>query len=144
MTHLVFDRNGRYRVAVDLPVRTALGEWVYSPDQYRGERVYSAFLALQVDGLVEVDLNPFGRADVATERDVWEVEPLSSWKHGMRQVAAYVRGSGCRGNLALIGDAFPPLQNIIFHECQNAGFRLWWWNSVAHRFDEMERQTDDE
>ena len=32
---------------------------------------------------------PYGRADVATDTHVIEVEPYTSWRHGIRQALAY-------------------------------------------------------
>lgn len=69
-----------------------------------GEAPYIAELAHRVQGLAEVTL-PAGRADVANCTDVYEVEPVRSWKHGAQQAYAYGAMSGLRPNLALFGKA---------------------------------------
>lgn len=68
------------------------------------EAAQIASLALRVGGIAEVTL-PAGRADVATDTDVYEVEPVGSWKAGARQAFAYSAMSGLTANLALFGPA---------------------------------------
>lgn len=46
---------------------------------------------------------PFGRADVATATDVFEVEPYKRWRDGIRQAFAYGAMTGLTPNLALYG-----------------------------------------
>lgn len=68
-----------------------------------GEAFYRDKLARQLRGLVEVAL-PFGRADVATTTDVFEVEPVDRWRHGVRQVLAYAVQCNLVPNIALFGE----------------------------------------
>jgi hypothetical protein len=70
----------------------------------KGEAPYIAKLAIQVEGLAEVVL-PCGRADVATSKAIFEVEPVAHWRHGAQQVFAYAAMTGCAPCLALFGYA---------------------------------------
>lgn len=67
-----------------------------------GEAVYRDDLARHVDGLIEVTL-PFGRADIATPTDVFEVEPAAHWGKGVQQALAYAAQCELRPNIALFG-----------------------------------------
>jgi hypothetical protein len=61
-------------------------------------------LARHLDGCTEAYL-PYGRADVATETHVIEVEPARSWRHGVRQALAYASQCDLSPGLALFGTA---------------------------------------
>lgn len=61
-------------------------------------------LARHLDGCTEARV-PYGRADVATETHVIEVEPLRSWRHGIRQALAYAAQCDLAPGLALFGAA---------------------------------------
>jgi hypothetical protein len=90
-----------------------------------GEGPYIAALAEVVGGIAEVVL-PAGRADVATNADVWEVEPVASWRHGAQQAFAYAGMTGLKPALALFGlaDYLP-----IFTKVRDRmpGLTLWRW-----------------
>lgn len=66
------------------------------------EGPYIVDLAKRVGGIPEVTL-PCGRADVCTNTDVFEVEPVSSWRSGARQAFSYSGMTGLAANLALFG-----------------------------------------
>lgn len=83
--------------------RTFSGRWPQDMPA-TGEGPYIAALARQVRGACEVVL-PVGRADVATDLIVYEVEPVRSWREGARQALAYAGMSGLSPALALFGVA---------------------------------------
>lgn len=89
------------------------------------EAWHIARLAEHVNGLTEVTL-PAGRADVATRTDVWEVEPIRSWRHGAQQAYAYGAMSGLRPNLGLFGKVDV---ERIYLKMRHAmpTIRLWVW-----------------
>lgn len=94
----------------------------------RGEAPYIARLAERVGGIVEVML-PVGRADVANDTTVFEVEPVRSWRKGARQAFSYAGMSGLRPALALFGD-FPDrdlLPTFIRVRDGMAPLELWVW-----------------
>lgn len=92
---------------------------------HKGEGPYIAALAYVVGGIVEVRL-PAGRADVATNTDVFEVEPVSSWRHGAQQAFAYAGMTGLRPALALFGPAdYLPIYLKI--RDRMPGLTLWRW-----------------
>lgn len=91
----------------------------------QGEAPYIAALARQVGGIVEVIL-PAGRADVATETHVFEVEPVGSWRTGAQQAFAYAGMSGLAPALALFGPAdYLPIYLRIRDKMP--GLSLWAW-----------------
>jgi hypothetical protein len=69
-----------------------------------GEDPFIASLTQAVNGIAEVCL-PAGRADVATDTEVFEVESVQSWRAGAQQAYAYGAMSGLRPHLALFGPA---------------------------------------
>ncbi len=101
-------------------------------------------LAKQVHGLIEVSL-PIGRADVATETDVFEVEPFRSWGAGIQQVLSYAAQTGMRPNIALFGDSskddrlriFKKLRDKLGYTATGFPCRLWihqpsgWWEQIT-------------
>lgn len=122
-------RGGKYRPALTLPNGgSAIGQW---PQDVvgTGEGPYIANLASAVRGIAEVKL-PAGRADVANETHVWEVEPVRSWRHGAQQAYAYSAMSGLLPALALFGaadylsiylqirDGMPPIQLWVWRGAQ--------------------------
>jgi len=90
------------------------------------ESYYRDMLAKQVNGRTEVVL-PFGRADVMTDTMVWEVEPISRWRHGTVQALQYAGQCVQQGALALYGsplalqDAYSALSAL-----PSPGLELWW------------------
>lgn len=106
--------------------RTYRGIW---PQSVRTphEGPYIVSLARQVAGVPEVTLS-CGRADVATSTDVYEVEPVGSWRTGARQAFAYAAMSGLAPNLALFGAAdYLPLYLRIRDRMPT--LTLWRWNA---------------
>lgn len=105
--------------------RTFFGRWPQSLGT-AGEAPYIAALARTVRGFAEVTL-PAGRADVATDTDVYEVEPVRSWRTGARQAFAYGGMSGLRPALALFGVAdYEPIYLRI--RDRMPGLALWIWS----------------
>jgi hypothetical protein len=80
-----------------------------------------------LNGVAEVVL-PAGRADVATDIDVFEVEPVKRWRHGVRQAFAYAGMSGLRPNLALFGKA-DYLDIYLKIRDTMPGMVLWVWHA---------------
>lgn len=106
-----------------------------------GEASYIKALAESVDGLVEVRL-PVGQADVATNETVFEVEPASQWRTGVRQAYGYAGMSGLAPAVALFGKA--DYRSIAAQiERTMPGLALWvwaddqWWN---HDQDDVARR----
>jgi hypothetical protein len=106
-----------------------------------GEHVFRNSLAERVHGLVEVSL-PFGRADVMTTTDVFEVEAHRSWRTGMRQVLAYGAMVGLRPQLALFGVPTTPEGRLALYlkvRDSGAGVGLWFhgerhgWRLIGSR-----------
>jgi hypothetical protein len=91
----------------------------------QGEAPYIAKLAQATGGICEVTL-PAGRADVATDTHVYEVEPVKSWRKGAQQAFAYAGMTGLEPVLALFGaaDYFPIYQRI---RDRMRGLTLWVW-----------------
>lgn len=102
-----------------------------------GEGPYIAALAEQVGGIAEVIL-PAGRADVATNTDVYEVEPVGSWRHGAQQAFAYAGMTGLRPALALFGEA-DYLSIYIKIRDRMPGLTLWRWRD---RWDRVTSRTE--
>lgn len=96
----------------------------------RPELAYRDELAMQLGGRIEHRL-PFGRADVATDTDVFEVEPATRWRKGAQQAVFYGAVSGLRPNLAVFDDmpVSPELATAIFDAITTSdallGLRLW-------------------
>jgi len=108
-----------------------------------GEAPYIAALAEQVGGIAEVVL-PAGRADVATNTHVYEVEPARSWRRGAQQAYAYGAMSGLAPVLALFGEA-DYLDIYVKVRDRMPGLALWRWNGgrwegpVSNRKDAARR-----
>lgn len=96
------------------------------------ESHYRDLLAAHVAGRIEVTIPLGGRADVMTETDVWEVEPLGSWKHGLRQAIGYAALSGLRGNVAVYGRLSADAAADLFETLRAApvDVRLWIFDGV--------------
>jgi hypothetical protein len=112
-----------------------------------GEGPYIAALAQQVCGIAEVML-PAGRADVANDKTVFEVEPFRSWKRGAQQAFAYAAMSGLRPALALFGDMQADQMLSIYLRVRDRmmPLELWvwhWrrWNPVTSRRDAARSST---
>jgi hypothetical protein len=115
----------RYNPTITTPDgRTFRGRRPSSLGMY-GEAPYIAALAGTVGGVAEVVL-PAGRADVATGTDVYEVEPVRSWRHGAQQAFAYAGMTGLRPALALFGVA-DYLQIYLRVRDRMPGLSLWVW-----------------
>lgn len=101
-----------------------------------GEGPYIAELAEAVDGIAEVIL-PAGRADVATNTDVFEVEPVATWVKGAQQAFAYGGMSGLHPAVALFGEAeYLPI--FLRVRDQMPGLTLWvfadyGWRKITSR-----------
>ena len=94
-----------------------------------GEGPYIASLARLVGGACEVVL-PAGRADVANDRCVFEVEPVGSWRVGARQAFSYAGMSGLDPALALFGPS-DYLSIYLRIRDRLPGLALWAWNGSA-------------
>lgn len=127
-----------HRATLVLPRLTARGLYVGQAACVIAEHHHRDLLARTVHGYVEVTLGPFGRADVATATDVYEVEPIGRWRHGLRQAVAYAAGSGCRANLALFGAATGETWLRIHTTLRDSDVALWrldgaLWSRVTAR-----------
>lgn len=96
-------------------------------------------LARRIRGATEVSL-PYGSADVMTERMVFEVEALSSWRHGVRQVLGYSAQTGLPPALALFGAAHRDDVLKLYLKLRDGTPRivLWWhtgqvWHEIRSR-----------
>lgn len=102
------------------------GRWPQSVPA-TGEGPYIASLARTVNGACEVVL-PVGRADVASSTEIFEVEPVRSWRLGLRQVLAYAAQTGLNPGLALFGPAeHEPI--YLFLRDRLPSVSLWIWRS---------------
>ena len=61
------------------------------------------FASRYVRAKVEVRTT-FGRIDVLTDEFVVEVEPFTTWRHGVRQALAYAQETGKKPAVAVYGD----------------------------------------
>lgn len=104
--------------------RIFYGRWPQSLGT-RGEAPYIAALARHVRGVAEVTLVA-GRADVATNEQVFEVEPARQWRRGAQQAFAYGGMTGLRPVLALFGpiDLLPIYLRI---RDKMTPLELWAW-----------------
>ncbi|MFG3639121.1 hypothetical protein ACGF3C_02455 [Micromonospora sp. NPDC047762] len=93
-----------------------------------GEGPYIAALARQIGGTCEVCL-PVGRADVATNRVVFEVEPAKQWRTAARQALGYAGQTGLTPAIALFGPA-DYLRIYLFVRDRLPGLQMW-----VHRFE---------
>ena len=118
------------------------GRWPGNLPAVGDEAIVRDELARKIGGLIEVQV-PFGRADIATETDIFEVEPFSSWTHGVRQVLAYSAQTGLRANIALFGPCSIDRQLAIYMRTRDMPGRtpltLWFhcadrgWDRITSR-----------
>lgn len=59
----------------------------------------------------------FGRIDVVTDDFVIEVEPFTTWRHGVRQALAYAQETGKRPALAVYGEMTPSDGARLWDDC---------------------------
>jgi hypothetical protein len=108
------------------------------------EHRLSTELANDVLGVVELRLR-CGRADVANATDVFEVEPINAWTHGLQQVFAYAYETGLHPNLALFGEGGNGALNVYLILRQlSPRVSLWlhtgWeWRRITNREDAQRR-----
>lgn len=109
------------------PIRTSTGLLLHGrwPQMMpaTGEGPYIAALADQLNGACEVTL-PVGRADVVTERIVFEVEPAKQWRTAVRQVLGYAGQTRLTPAIALFGPA-DYLRIYLFVRDRLPGVQLW-------------------
>lgn len=120
-------KDGRTAPGVRAPDgRVFLGR--YPQDVPRNsETEYCVALAELVGGVLEVVL-PAGRADVATNEVVFEVESIATWRHGAQQAFAYGAMSGLKPALALFGrDEY--LDVYLEVRDKMLGLDLWVWRN---------------
>lgn len=126
-------------------------KWVQLPD---GRHVYGRYpgtsgvtllehrlrddLARKLGGVTEAVL-PYGRPDVLTASQVIEVEPLKSWRHGVRQVLAYSQQTDLPPVLALFGRIDQPGVLRLYLKLRDGhpAVELWWhgfvWQDITSR-----------
>lgn len=116
--------------------RTLFGRWPQSMPE-TGEGPYIAALAYQTRGICEAVL-PVGRADVATESAIFEVEPARQWRTAVRQVLGYAGQTGLAPAIALFGPE-DYLAIYLFVRDRLPGLGLWVyryrWEQVTSRKD---------
>lgn len=83
--------------------RRYFGRWPQAMPS-TGEGPFISALALTVGGVCEVAL-PVGRADVANNTTIFEVEPAKNWRTGLRQALSYAGQTGQKPALAIFGPA---------------------------------------
>lgn len=84
-------------------------------------------LATQVFGITEA-LVPYGRVDVLTATNAFEVEPYSSWRTGARQAMEYAMQTDCFPALALFGKATAEqVRDVYEYTRDNQPFIALWW-----------------
>lgn len=138
----------RYAPTVTGPdSRTYRGRWPQNLGE-KGEAPYIAALARHVQGVAEVIL-PAGRCDVATGTDVYEVEPVRSWRKGAQQAFAYAGMTGLRPALALFGPAdYLPIYLAMRDRMPGLALWVWegWgaWTRVTSRTVAARRRTGGE
>lgn len=88
-------------------------------------------LARQINGVTEAVL-PYGRADVLTDRAVFEVEPAKHWRIAVRQVLAYAAQTGLPPHVALFGAAAPGTVLKVYLALRDGTppISLWWHSST--------------
>lgn len=95
---------------------------------------FQELLHSQMGGRREAPLG-FGRADLMTDDVVWEVEPVSRWQHGTRQVLAYAAQCHLRPALAVYGKAKNTEVIRIYRRLRDCPtpVELWWWTGNTWR-----------
>lgn len=95
-------------------------------------------LARQLGGIIEVHMRP-GRADVATPRIVFEVEPRRTLEKGAQEAVAYAARCGLQPALAVFGvipreelsDIYMMLRERRYFGLRAAAhLQLWWWTGT--------------
>lgn len=133
----------RYRKAwVTLPSgRRVAGRRPGGSGVQHQEHVLRDQLARHVSGVTEASLG-YGRADVLTESMVFEVEPLRSWRKGVRQVLAYSAQAGLPPALALFGECHRSEVLRVYLTLRDGTppVALWWyagrgWRHIRSRAD---------
>lgn len=86
-------------------------------------------LAFDVGGLTEATV-PYGRVDVLTSTIAFEVEPIRSWRYGVRQALAYGAQTGCSPAVALFGAASSDAVLKMYLTMRDVPppIDLWWWS----------------
>lgn len=118
------------RPAIETPNGWFVGQWPGQAAVSIEEHRLRDVLAIEMNGLVEVAIGPFGRADVLTAALAIEVEPMRSWRHGLRQASAYALGTGLTPGLALFGQATRDRWLKIHHELRDGPVRLFAWTGT--------------
>lgn len=136
----IHDRQGRQHITLP-DGRTILGYVPGMSGTVHFEHFLRDELARRLRGLTEAKL-PYGRADVITEQSVFEVEPFTKWRNGVRQVLAYSAQTGLQPTLALFGEARRDEVLKVFLKLRDGSPRvhLWWyssrtWHGVGARRD---------
>ena len=65
-----------------------------------------------------------GSIDVETSNSVCEVEPISTWKHGLGQVIAYAEATGKKPILCIFDDIIPKNVDIVKKICSSSGVKF--------------------
>jgi hypothetical protein len=94
------------------------------------EHLLRDILARTVRGLTEGNLD-YGRPDVINGQTVFEVESLATWRHGVRQVLAYMAQTGLEPALALFGEARSERVLKMYLKLRDSHPRihLWWFST---------------
>lgn len=103
------------------------------------ETPYILELAKSTNGVCEVVL-PVGRADVACASTVFEVEPVKTWRTGLRQALGYAGQTGWKPGLALFGPAdYERIYLFLRDHMPEAGVTLWIWRGEWERITNRNR-----
>lgn len=88
-------------------------------------------LARQIRGVTEAVL-PYGRPDVLTADAVFEVEPATNWRGGVRQVLAYAAQTGLPPHVALFGEAHSTHVVKLYLKLRDGRppITLWWYSGL--------------
>lgn len=106
--------------------RRLYGRWIRRM-YLTGEGPWIIALACSVRGVCEVT-TPVGRADVATDSLIFEVEPARTWRHGAQQAYAYGGSTGLRPAVAIFGEA--DYEEIYLRvRDRMPGLSLWVWQT---------------
>jgi hypothetical protein len=127
---------------IELPNgQAAKGSYPGMPKRQWLEHELSDVLAVQLRGVRELVL-PYGRADVATASQIFEVESYTKWRFGMRQVLAYAAQTGLTPCLALFGPAHSKDVLRLYLKLRDGHppVELWWhrydkWQHISRRLD---------
>src|SRR6266702_2663174 len=131
MTRAVVIRNGSPRLKLGSLVGSYPGQRSCRLPEHR----LRDDLARSISGITEAVL-PYGRADVATETHVFEVERAEAWRDAVRQVLAYSAQCGLVPAIALFG-ATPHdvvLGRFLRLRDGRPPIALWWHNGWSWEF----------